>query len=107
MNQPLGLIATSKLALNPEPLYDPFMVSGEICVFQGFSFKVLSAGVWDPSSFGLVDIEIIKTSNGLEVFLSSGSEVPVQFEIDSYLWTGTRILLRTNSIVKWILQTTN
>jgi hypothetical protein len=83
------------------------MLEGEVRLFLGFSFKVLMSGVWDPSSFGLVDLEIIKTEDGLEAFISSSSEVPVQFEIDSYLWTGTRILLRTNSIVKWILQTTN
>lgn len=79
----------------------------EVMVFSGYSFKLLQSGPWDPSSFGLVDITITKAETKLEVFIDSHTEVPIQFEINSYLWTGSRLLLRTKDKVRWVLKATN
>ena len=79
----------------------------ETKVFSGHSFKLIQSGPWQPESFGVVDVEIVRTENKLEVFIDSHTEVPIQFEIDSYLWTGSRLLLKTKAVVRWILQATN
>ena len=83
------------------------MQTEEVTVFSGLSFKLLESGPWDPNSFGLVDITITKAETKLEVLIDLSTEVPIQFEIDSYLWTGSKLLLRTNDRVRWILQATN
>ena len=83
------------------------MQTEEVTVFSGCSFKLLLSEPWDPNSFGLVDITIIKGEGKLEVLIDFQSEVPIQFEIDAYLWTGSRLLLRTNDKVRWILKATN
>ena len=76
-------------------------------VFSGYSFKLTQAGPWDPDSFGLVDINLTKIDTKLEAFIDPHTEVPIQFEIDSYLWTGSNLLLRTNDRVRWVLKATN
>jgi hypothetical protein len=83
------------------------MQTEEVTIFSGYSFKLLEAGPWDPNSFGLVDINIIKDEDKLEVLIDFQSEVPIQFEIDSYLWTGTKLLLRTKDKIRWVLKATN
>lgn len=83
------------------------MQTEEATIFSGYSFKLFQSGPWDPRSFGLVDITIVRVDTKLEVFIDFHSEVPIQFEIDSYLWTGTKLLLRTKDKIRWVLKATN
>jgi hypothetical protein len=83
------------------------MQTEEVTVFSGYSFKLLESGPWDPNSFGLVDITITKAETKLEVLIDLNTEVPIQFEIDSYLWTGSKLLLRTKNRIRWVLKATN
>ena len=103
---PLDFSKEDNLAQPSDSLYYAPMPT-ETKVFSGHSFKLIQSGQWQPESFGVVDVEIVKTENKLEVFIDSNTEVPIQFEIDSYLWTGKQLLLRTKDKVRWILQATN
>lgn len=69
------------------------------------AFRVISAGPWEPETFGILDVEVRQARKGLKVrFQERDGGPPIEFLADSYERRGLLVFFRTNAIVKWILQ---
>jgi hypothetical protein len=69
------------------------------------AFRVINAGPWDAEAFDIVDVEVRKARRGLKVQLKERTGgAPIEFSVDAYERRGLLVFLRTNAVVKWVLQ---
>lgn len=68
-------------------------------------FRVLSAGPWDHGTFNLVDVEIVKGQEGLEVHVSDRiTQMAVEFTVPGYTWEKDQLIPQTGYTRKWVFQ---
>lgn len=72
------------------------------------TFRVISAGPWEPEAFGVVEVRVTKTTDGLEASLRErDGSPPITFSVDGVENHGDLLVLRTNAARKWIFQALN
>ncbi len=71
-------------------------------------FRVMSAGPWEPEAFGVVQVKVTKTDEGLRASLRErDGSPPITFLVDGVETRGDVLVLRTKSVRKWIFQALN
>lgn len=70
-------------------------------------FHVIQSGPWDPATFGVVEVEVRESQDGLEAVIDSRTEPQIRFRIDAYELKGDVLFLRTNAARRWIFRALN